>query len=800
MSDHMGRGLEPMHKRIFGLAMLSTSTLGWIQPVQAQSIAAEAIVSEDTAAVASDPDDIVVTARRREERLQDVPVAVSVASGTALSRANITNLEQLAARLPNVKISQAPASDQLYIRGVGSGLNLGFEQSVGTFVDGIYRGRSRASRAAFFDIERVEVLKGPQTTYFGNSAIAGALNITTRKPGQKLEANGSIFYAPDTHEYLVEGGISVPVTDTLSGRLAVRASGGDGYIRNTVDNSNGARLRDVFARASLAWQPSASWTSNLRVDLGRLRDDGVYNAELARCPPPPEFTMARGACARYVAGAGAAVDNTLDYRSTTSPSYLNYDYTEIAFSNQIELGNHQLTLITGYFDHDYDYLIDVVPVPAQFGSVVGTTSTFPSRIMENFSQFSQEVRLSSDFDGPFQYTVGGYYSHGKLKVDSFFGLYFARFGALSGGTVPATAPVAVRVDNNIVDDNYSAFAMLNWQVNDRLKINLGGRYTIVEKRGLRETELGTAGSIPGFDNFVPASAAGQAALMPLTGIDSGDYIRRDRSDEQFMPSANVQYNVDEDVMLYASASKGFKSGGYSVLLSKSDFAPETVEAFEVGLKSKLFDRKVTLTIAAFLSKYDDLQETTTIFLPSGAAASAVANVARSTAKGIEANVILRATPNLTLSADVSYLSSFYDSYPNAPCTALQALAATPCRQDLSGKRRAFAPEFSGNVSANFTHPLTADTELRIDTTAYFSTSYFQQSLADVYLSQGGFTKLDARLAIAADDERWEFAVVGKNLTNKLTASFRNGVPSSPGTILALTDPKRSIGFQLNVKF
>lgn len=789
-----------MRNRIFGIALLSTAALGSIQPAYAQSSGPGENVAGETVINEADPGDIVVTARRREERLQDVPVAVSVVSGDSLSRANITNLEQLAARLPNVKISQAPASDQLYIRGVGSGLNLGFEQSVGTFVDGLYRGRSRASRAAFFDIERVEVLKGPQTTYFGNSAIAGALNITTKKPGSSLEANGSVFYAPATDEYLVEGGISVPVTETLSGRLAVRASGNDGYIRNTTDNSVGPRMRDVFARASVAWQPSDSWTSNVRVDFGRLRDDGVYNAELMHCPPPPEFTMARGACARYVAGAGAAVDSKLDYRSTTSPSYLNYDYTEAAFSNQIEIGSHQLTLITGYFDHDYDYLIDVVPVPAQFGSVVGTTSTFPSRIMETFSQFSQEIRLSSDFDGPVQYTVGGYYSHGKLKVDSFFGLYFARFGALSGGTVPPATPVAVRVQNHIVDDNYSAFAMLNWQVTDKLKINLGGRYTVVDKRGFRETELGAAASIPGFDNFVPASVAGQAALMPLTGIDAGNYVRRNRSDDQFMPSANIQYNVGADFMIYASASKGFKSGGYSVLLSKSDFAPETVKAFELGLKSKLFDRKLTLNIAAYLSKYDDLQETTTIFLPSGAAASAVANVARSTAKGVEANAVLRVTPNLSLSADVSYLSSIYDSYPNAPCTALQALAATPCRQDLSGKRRAFAPEFSGNVGANFTHPFTKGTELRIDTTAYFSTSYYQQSLADIYLSQGGFTKLDARLAIAANDDRWEIAVVGKNLTNKLTASFRNGVPSSPGTILALTDPKRSIGFQANVKF
>jgi iron complex outermembrane receptor protein len=189
-------------------SILALSTAAFAQMAPANS------EREVQPASASDGE-IVVTAQRRSQRLQDVPVSVSVATGATLERANITNLEGVAIRTPNVRISSAPVSDFINIRGIGSSLNLGFEQSVATFVDGVYRARSRASRAALFDIEQVEVLKGPQTTFFGNNAIAGALNITTRKPSNSPQANASAFYAPATHEYTLEAGVSGPITDTL---------------------------------------------------------------------------------------------------------------------------------------------------------------------------------------------------------------------------------------------------------------------------------------------------------------------------------------------------------------------------------------------------------------------------------------------------------------------------------------------------------------------------------------------------------------------------------------------------------
>jgi outer membrane receptor protein involved in Fe transport len=178
--------------------------------------------------------EVVVTAQRREQRLQDVPVAVSVVSGESLERGNLRTLEDIGTRLPNVKITSGPLVDQINIRGVGSGQNAGFEQSGATFVDGIYRSRSRSTHAALFDVERVEVLKGPQTTFFGANAIAGAINITTRVPDNTFAANGSALYSPSDDEYNVEGGVTLPMSDTFSVRVAARLSGLNGYIDNDL--------------------------------------------------------------------------------------------------------------------------------------------------------------------------------------------------------------------------------------------------------------------------------------------------------------------------------------------------------------------------------------------------------------------------------------------------------------------------------------------------------------------------------------------------------------------------------------
>lgn len=742
--------------------------------------------------------DIVVTARRRTERLQDVPVSVSVVSGESLDVYNIQSVEAVASRVSNVRIGPGPLSDLINIRGVGSSLNLGFEQSVGTFVDGVYRPRSRAIRTALFDVEQVEILKGPQTTFFGNNTIAGAINITTRKPSQSLETNATAFYAPNFEEYSVEAGISVPVTPRLAVRVAGRANGMDGYIKNEYLDDMSPRTREKIGRVALAWEPAQSVSVDARVDVGRMRNDGVWSTQLVSCPPPPEFLPRAVVCQRYLAAAGGDVDDELDGVSSTAGSFFNYDYLEAAQTTTIGIGQHSLILTTGYFEHEYELLNDVLPFPPDHGgSVFNTTQSLPDLLIEDFDLISQELRLQSPTGGTFEYMAGLYYYHSSLDVGTYQGQFFLPFGAFAPGFFTPADKIAFVIRNQEKNDTYSAFASATLRVLPQSRLNLGARYSIVKKKASRETVLGTvAGSLPNPDDFTPGPPGGQAILLPIVGVETGQFDDTSRTDKKFMPAISVEYDVRPNVMAYVSYAKGFKAGGFAGYAGKSIFDPETVDAFEAGVKSTILGGRGVVNVAAFYSDYNDLQETTTIFTELGTTRQIVGNVAKSTSKGVELTARFTIADGISLATDVAYLDARYEDYENAPCTALQSLFANPCTQDLSGKRRAFAPEWSGNVALSVDRPLNAALDFRFDTNVYFTSWYYQQPIADKNLSQPGYAKIDARFAIGPSNRRWEIAVVGKNLTDERTANWRQNI-ASPGSFQVLEDPGRSVGLQLS---
>lgn len=752
------------------------------------------------------PEEIVVTAQGRTQRLQDVPISVSVTSGTELQEKNIASLQDLAAQMPNVRITSAPAADFVNVRGVGSSLNPGFEQSVATFVDGVYRARSRGTRAAIFDIDRVEILKGPQTTFFGNNAIAGALNITTRKPRQRLEANASAFYAPAFGEYAVEAGVSVPVTDTLSFRIAGRQSGMDGYLTNDFTGEKGPQQNDRIGRISLAWRPSDSFESDFRIERARMRHDEAWGAELINCPPRAPFTAA-GACARYLASQGPDIDDRLDRHYAASPGAFDYDHTEAVLTNTIYAGDHSVRTITSYLDQDYGLVNEVIAVPGpQGGSPLGLPYALVLNYSERYKQFSQEIRFQSEHGRPVTYMAGLYYLNGKLSLETNQGLYLAPFGAFGAPLTNAATPIGSLLETGERVDNMSAFGSATARLSDSLRVSAGLRYTVVQKKGRRSLVYGV---VSPSDTFLPSPEALTPlplAIQQLIGVPNSavfsNFSPPSRSDDKFMPSVNVQYDIARNVMIYASYSKGFKAGGFAMGISEtSQFDPETVDAFEVGLKSRLLDNRLTLNIAAFHSKYADLQETTTINTVGGAPRQATGNVASSTAKGVEVGILFEPVDRLRISADVAYLDSRYDDYPIAPCTPLQQFT-TPinCSQDLSGKRRAFAPKFSGNVAVTYTQPVGGDYQISVNGNLFMTSRYFQQPTADPDLQQPGFAKLDARIAFGPKEGRWQVAVIGRNLTDKLTANYRQFLPTAPGSSQAVADPPRSVAVQLTFNY
>lgn len=750
-------------------------------------------------------EEIVVTAQGRTQRLQDVPVAVSVVSGDQLDKMNLKSLQDLSSHVGNLKITTGTLVNSINIRGVGSGENPGFEQAVATFADGVYRSRSQTTGAALFDIERIEVLKGPQTTFFGANASAGALNITTRKPNGVFEYNASALYAVPDGEYNFEGGVSLPITSTLSGRVAGRVSGMEGYV-DLGPNGKGPNIQAAQGRIALSWQPVSNWTTDFRVDYAQSRTNNFAPFQLLNCPPVGGYPVS-AVCGLIMAGSTTGYETNLDYKSEALPSYYNFDYFETVLTNSWDFGPARLRATSAYSDMTGNSRVVLVPVA--YVAATRGYDPFPVTSREKYQFFSQELRLESDTNGLFDYTVGGYFSRGVLRYDTLAGFYFLPFGGIVEsvfGDYPnfdATSGTSGKVHSRITDDMYSAFAALTLRPVKGMEINLGGRYVKVDKSGHRNLQAGTSvNGIP--STFVPFTQQGTGGQPPLsvayciiTGCTLTDYSVNGRSDDDFLPSVNVQFKPTDDVMVYAKYNQGFKGGGFSTTSTPSVFGPEHVDAYEIGLKSKLFDRAVTLNLAAFRMDYNGLQETTF----DANLSSQITNVAGARSQGIEASLTARMNEAVTFFADIAYLDSKYTDYPNGECTKLQTVN-TPqggkCVQNLSGKPRANAPEWSGSVGFNFTLPA-GDKKITIDPVLNFSSAYFMTATADPLFRQSAYAKLDLRLGYSPQNGPWEVAIIGRNLTNKVVTNYRLGVPGGDGSVTALVERGRSVAIQVSIR-
>lgn len=741
--------------------------------------------------------EIIVTAQRREQRQQDVPISIAVVDGAQIARDNLTSLAAVADRQANVRITPGPF-DQLNIRGIGSSNNTGFEQSVATFVDGVYRSRPRAIRSALFDIERVEILKGPQTTFFGNNAIAGALNIATRKPDQEFAVNATALYGT-YNEYVVEAGITVPLNEMFSVRFAGRLSGMDGYVDNDFTGKAGPEENNRVGRASIAFTPSDNFRSDLRFDSGKLSAKDFLPFELENCPPPAPF--APGAtCASYIAAGGGRVDDELNWRNSSPAGNLDYAFNEIGWTNAFEFGGYTLNAITGYFDHNTEYLQQLVPSPVPG---IGGGGQLPVFQRESFRQWSQEVRLVSPLGGFLEWQVGAYFSDTKLRNNGLTGFYFRPFGA-GIPTYTADSPVSGRLIAHEDSTTKSVFGAATLTPVEKVKLNFGLRYSMVEKDAFRSLIYGVADAkYPRPENFVAGDVAAGNTLNGILGSSNTNFPNPHRKDDKLMPSFGIQFEANRDLTAYATYTKGFKAGGYSGGSTGGDFGPETVDAYEVGVKGNLFDRRMTFALSAFRGDYVGLQESVSETLPSGSVRVSVANAASARSQGVEFSTSIRLVDWLTASADVAYLDAIYRDYDAAPCSQIQTIVGVSAgcvaaRQDLSGKRRGFAPEWSGNFRLEAAIPA-GDMQVRITPLMYFTSWYFQSSTADDLIKQDGFAKFDLRVGVGPQDNRWEVAVIGKNLTDEATAGFRQTVSGALGSVSALAERPRTVAVQFTIK-
>ncbi len=713
-------------------------------------------------------EEVVVTATKRSVGLQDVPIAISVVSGEKLEQFGITELDELSAYLPNVHIGESGGNNQIFIRGVGSGNNAGFEQSVGTFIDGVYFGRARNSRAAFLDLQRVEVLKGPQSTLFGKNTIAGAINITTGQPGDQFEAYIDAGYETELDGTRLTGMITGPLSDSIRGRLVAQTYERDGWMENLFPGGvDGPSQENNVIRGTLVWDATDKLSFNLKAERGNFKTEGgVY--KITSTEPTGEFLFGlndpsfsktvnfdyKQSIGKGLPGRAIKDDNDSDILQLT------WDY---------QLGDHTLRSISAYTEYDYTRCSDIDYASIDF---------LDQCTQENHQQFTQEFLLTSPIGETFEYLAGAYYQDASLDFDSNIGAHWSGvppveaglFGLLGLSGFPSETvdgKLATSVKQNT--ETWSAFAELTWNISDSFRTIFGVRYSNDDK------DIDKVNTITSFNgNSILPDAVLGSIYTALNFYTVYDYELK-RSEDHVTGNINFQWDATDDMMTYLNFATGYKAGGFDTsnnMDRSREFEDESVESVELGLKWTLLDGRARVNGALFMGNYEDVQVSS--FEGSG---FVVGNAAESEVRGFEADFDVAITETITINGAFAWLDAEYKDFPGGPCRVDDKLdgscSAATGGQDLSGSSLQFAPETSGNLGVTYRTGMTGNLDFVAAATLLYSDDFIIPLTGDPKTIQDSYTKWDARVALESSDGAWSLAVVGKNLTDETTFNWAN---------------------------
>ena len=749
---------------------------------------------------AAESGDIIVTAQKRAQSLQDVPISVSVLSGDKIADSNYRSLQDLSRDQPALSIFPSGRAVRISLRGVASGTNPALDQSVPTFIDDVYHGKSRASGSTLLDVERIEILKGPQATFFGNNAIGGAISVKTRRPGRELEGSLRALYG--THgEYAAEAIINIPASEQLAVRAAILANGMNGYLLDRTGGGKLPRERNVAARFSALWTPNDSFELFLKAEATVNRNQGGGLLQMVRCPPLAPFTAPGMFCPQAIAANADTVLN--DIRDSSPGQYLDLRTQDLQAIAAQRLGALTLTSVSALSYMQFDNTQDNDLTPSLL---------FHLSQPQRYRQFSQELRLTSDDTGPLSFTIGGYFQSSRYD-DTFEVAYAFLSGAINNGAPFAALrpflPFGVAIKYRLDEKVYSGFGSLTWKVTDQLSVTAGARASRVTKSFNQQRYFGQAtgayGQIVPFDASLQPTAQLFASSVPPPpyGLGVAGTTQLARSDGKVTPTFNLQYKANRDLNFYASYTEGFKSGGFNGVIASGvaaqyPFAPEQVRAYEVGMRSQWLDRRLLFNISAFRSQYKNLQVSINQ-VAGGAVIGLIQNAASEISQGVELESRFAVTPSFSVGTSLSFLDAHYGSYTIAPSTSEQRLATGTRTQDLSGKDRIFAPHFAGTFFAAFEHPINDRFKITLQADLLHQSSYFLADGNDPFLVQRPYEKLDLRAAIGTIDDSWEAAVIAKNVTN--ATILTGGLDfNSAGTYILSKERPRSIVVQMRTKF
>ncbi|MET0374159.1 MAG: TonB-dependent receptor [Rhizorhabdus sp.] len=751
----------------------------------------------------TDGGDILVTARRREERAQDVPIALSVVGERQLAATGNFTISQVQQLVPSLQVFGSNARNtNINIRGLGSNAlsNDGLETGVGFYVDGVYYGRVGQSQFDLVDLDRIEVLRGPQGTLFGKNTTAGAINITTRLPSFTPEFYGEASIG-DHGYYQLRGSGSAPlIADKLALRLSLAQTQRNGFVRNVFTGRKDNDYENFTSRAQLLFTPSESLTFRLIGDYSRQKQRALLNSQIAAFSTYDNgATIANNFLLRSARlGYKPVLGDPFDRRADADARYqANMKSYGVSGEVNWDLGNAAITSITAARWWDWYPLNDQDFTSLPINPTGGT--------LNHQRQFSEELRLASTGKNTIDYVLGAFYFYQKVKG---FGSYSLGPAAAAWNN-PAVDPVVAnaalngfRSDSDIVPvtRSYAAFGQATWNISDALKFTGGLRFTHEKKTGLFDQRTVAGADLSGLTAAQRATAQSlRNALYPVVRYTTG------LKDDSLSGLATLSYKVAPDATIYATYQRGGKSGGLSLGVLPAGVSAavkqEKVDSYEVGVKSQLFDRKVTFNIAAYWQDVRDYQTAIVEFIANSTSSIRyIANIPSVRSRGIEGDLVWAPTRLVSFNAAAAYNDAEYREYRNAP-NAPENLNISPL-QDLSGKRLSGAPKFTYTLGADVAQPVGGfgDAELQAYGHADFShrSSYYAVPTNSRYGLIDSFGILNARSGLRTDDGRWDVSVWARNLTDN--NYFTSLAVANYGLVTGLLGDPRTVGATLRTRF
>ncbi len=745
--------------------------------------------------------EIIVTAQRRVQNLQDVPIAVSAVGAAQIEATGSFNVARLTQLQPSVQFfSSNPRNSAINIRGLGAPFGLtndGIEQGVGLYIDQVYYSRIAASTLDFVDVDRIEILRGPQGTLYGKNTTAGAINITTRKPSFALEARGELTYG-NLDFIQAKASISGPlVADTLAARLSASFTKRRGTLFNVVTGRDVNEIDNLGLRGQLLWQASDVLDVTLYGDYNRQDPEGFAQNYVRVVPTARAANRQFANLARLSSYAPASTnpfDRLVDADSALSARNVNYGASLVA---NWDIGPATVTAITGWRKWDWqpsnDRDFTSLPITPQVNN--------PSQQ----EQWSQELRLTSNGDNHIDYVAGLFYFHQKIDTQG-IQVQGPAASLWTLGPVNGADPAlldGLRSDNDIRYKNDSAafYAKLTWHVSDRISIAPGIRVNYDKKDG---SYLATVSG--GLANPTPAQQALKNSVL------QNQNYRAEFSDWNLSGDITLSWKASDDVLAYATYARSFKSGGINLsgLPTRADgvtpatelasVAPEKVNHYEIGVKSQFLDRRATINVAAFRSNIADYQATV-VNGAIGVVRGYLANVPKVRSQGLELDVSLRPVDSFDAYVNLAYTDAEYVAFPGAP-PPIELSGGALQFVDASGGRLPGVSRYAISYGAEYRIPsgiITADGEFYVGVDGTLRSDFSSSPTPSTVQNIEGYVLTNVRAGYRTD-RGWEVFGWLRNAFDTEYFDFLTAAPGSTGLIVGQPGDPRTYGVTVKARF